>query len=292
MKCPAARIAPGIHRLRVDFAVTPDISRFVYVYLLEGRHIHCIDTGVHGAEELIAAYLRSLGRDVREIGSILLTHAHPDHMGAAHALHALSGATVYAARGEKDWIENIDAQFAQRPIPNFHTLVRHSARVEVCVGDGDSIALEDGLSLDVLETAGHSRESLSFYHAREQILFTGDAIPAAGDIPIFANAAQSLSSLRKLADLKPVRLFLAAWDEARDADQGREIIRAAISRIESMRACVGEILAEFPQAGPEQAVSLACERLGFGALARNPLLRTSLRTILNERKQPPAQRAP
>ena len=82
-----------------------------------------------------------------------MTHAHPDHIGSAAWFQEHTDCRIYASAGEKRWIENIDLQFQERPI-----------------------------SLEVIRTAGHSIEGLSFRLGKD--MFIGDAIPVLGDIPI------------------------------------------------------------------------------------------------------------
>ena len=57
---------------------------------------------------------------------------------------------------EKAWIENIDIQFKERPIPNFYTLVKESVQVEQTVKENDRFMLEDGITIKVVETPGPS----------------------------------------------------------------------------------------------------------------------------------------
>jgi len=68
-----------VHQIKIDFNVTEQISRFVYVYILESDSLYLIDSGVFGCEKQITDYLDSIGRNKAEIKGIFLTHAHPDH---------------------------------------------------------------------------------------------------------------------------------------------------------------------------------------------------------------------
>ncbi|MBC7644974.1 MAG: MBL fold metallo-hydrolase, partial [Thermoleophilia bacterium] len=57
-----------------------------------------IDTGIDvGAEQLWHAALAQIGATTAEISQIIVTHFHPDHIGAAATLAELSGAEVYAS---------------------------------------------------------------------------------------------------------------------------------------------------------------------------------------------------
>ena len=108
-----------------------------------------------------------------------MTHAHPDHIGSAAWFQEHTDCRIYASEGEKRWIENIDLQFQERPIPNFYALAGRSSRVDVVVQNGDIIELEPGLPLEVIRTAGHSIEGLSYRLGKD--MFIGDALPVLVD---------------------------------------------------------------------------------------------------------------
>ena len=151
-------MVPKIHPLTIDFYVTPAIKRYVIVYLIEGESCYLIDSGVDGAEETIEDYLHHIGRKLSDIKGIFLTHAHPDHIGSAAKLKEQTGCKVYASPGERPWIEDIQQQFEERPIPNFYTLVNRSVSVDTLLKDGDRVVLEPGLTIQAVGTPGHSRD--------------------------------------------------------------------------------------------------------------------------------------
>ena len=240
-------ICKGVHQLKINFHVTPDIERYVYVYILTGQYCYLIDTGVHDSEKMIEDYICELGYKIEDIRGIFLTHAHPDHMGGAFALQKKSGCPIYASIREKDWIENIHQQFIERPIPNFDKLLQNSVIVDKIIDKDIEIELEDCLSMKILSTPGHSSGSLS-YLVNQKILFSGDAILVKGYIPIYTNVKESIDSLNKVLSLQLVEYYCPAWDCVYDASTGRRKIREAIAVIDSIQECVEMVMKDFPDA--------------------------------------------
>ena len=113
--------------------------------------------------------------------AVFLTHAHPDHIGTAYYFREKYGAAVYASEGERAWIEDIDLQFAERPIPNFYLLAGRSVAVDYIVKEGDVVALSDRMSIQVIETPGHSVDEVSYRidDAKELIAQLEEAVAAA-----------------------------------------------------------------------------------------------------------------
>ena len=106
-----------VKQIKIDFNVTPEIKRFVYVYLITTK-TSCIlvDSGVYGSQEVIEKAITESGHRPEEVKAVFLTHAHPDHIGTAHYFREKYGAKIYAGEGERPWIEDIDRQFRERPI--------------------------------------------------------------------------------------------------------------------------------------------------------------------------------
>ena len=82
------KITPHIQAVRIPFEVpiAPGkiLDRFVYSYIVSGKEQIClIDSGVSGSEKLIFDALGKNGKNISAISQMILTHAHPDHIGAA-----------------------------------------------------------------------------------------------------------------------------------------------------------------------------------------------------------------
>lgn len=69
-------------------------------YLVQGKRPILVDTGAPGDADRIVAALRQAGVAPEELGLILLTHGHGDHVGAANELAALSGAPIALHRAD------------------------------------------------------------------------------------------------------------------------------------------------------------------------------------------------
>lgn len=276
------KITDGLHRLKISFKVTENIERFVYMYMIIGEKIHIIDTGVAGSETYISNYLAELGRYMKDIDNILLTHSHPDHIGSLQTVKELSKCTVYACDKERSWIEDIDIQFKERPIPNFYGLVNQSAQVDIAINDGDILKLESGITIKVLETNGHSQGSMSFYWIERQILFTGDSIPVIGEIPIFISVKDSVNSLKKLLAFREVDYYLSAWDNVFDNESGRENIEKSLAYLLLIEKTVKDILSQNTDISKEEAYVKLCDTLGLKHLFDNPLFRQSIYFTINE----------
>ncbi len=266
---------PIIHPIKLDFQVTPTVQRYVWLYLIEGQEgCYLIDAGVAGAETVVEARLHTLGRDLADLKGIFLTHAHPDHMGGAAALREKSGCTVYASAGEQPWIEDVDLQFRERPIPNFYTLAGHSVPVDQILTHGDRVSLEPGLILEVVGTPGHSADELSYRLPKARCIFTGDAIPVLGDIPIWVHREDARQSLLRLRDLPETDTFYPAWDVPYDRATALGKLSEAEQLMDALQAQVDRFRHR------EDLVQAVCDGMQTPHFLQNPLFRRTVEAML------------
>lgn len=78
--------------------------------------------------------------------------------------------------------------------------------------------MEDGIRIKAVSTKGHSHGSMS-YILNDEIVFTGDAIPVAGDLPIFTDYEQTVKSLDIIKALEGIKYYCPAWDDVYDKER-------------------------------------------------------------------------
>lgn len=264
-----------IHQIKIDFNVTPQISRYVYVYIIESTNLYMIDSGVAGCETQIEAFLHYIGRSIDELNGIFLTHAHPDHIGTAAYFKEKTGCKIYASEGERAWIEDIDMQYQERPIPNFYALAGKSVNVDVVVHDRDVLQLEDDIKIEVVSTPGHSADEVSYVIGSN--IFIGDAVPVKEDIPIYVSMEDSIKSINKIMTLPGITNFYPAWDckysnkeISLKCSQALEIISQLDNAVKSIK----------DYKNTEELTRKVCERIGNLSLMNNPLFMRTIKSHL------------
>ena len=272
------QVTKNIHALKIPFQipVSPDkkIDRFVYLYLIYTDRIWMIDAGVAAAEPVIIEYIEESGNSVRNIAGIILTHAHPDHIGSAKPLQEASGCMVAAHSAEQNWIEDVDLQARERPVPGFHTLVKGPVKVDRILKEGDVIDLGKGHGLEVIETPGHSKGSISLLLREQGILFCGDAVLLPGEMPIYEDAAASNASIRKLKQIRGINVLLSSWDDPREGNSAYDALDKGAGYLD----CIHEAVLKSPVTGSDDPMALCTgvlRELGLPASMANPLVARS-----------------
>lgn len=274
------QVTKHIHALRIPFKVpvTPELSldRFVYVYLIFGRQIYLIDSGVVGTGRLIFAYLEQQGRQPAEIAGLILTHAHPDHVGGAKSIKARANCPVYLHEAEVGWAEAPEQQFRERPVPGFHTLVEGPVAVAEALRDGDLLELEPDISLRVLHTPGHSPGSISLLVEGQATLLTGDALISPYDLPIYDDIATTVASVRRLQALEDINVLLSSWDEP---IAGATAIEPRMAGSLALLQRIHGVVCGLPGGREMEPLALcqaAVQELGLPPAAANPLVARGL----------------
>jgi hydroxyacylglutathione hydrolase len=164
-----------------------------------------VDTGQWCVPDVIESGLMAVGLDWKAVGSVIVTHKHPDHwIGLSGALERAAGAAVFAGA------EDIPHIASPRPI--------------VAVGAGDRV-----MELAIIPTPGHTPGHIAVHDEAAGVLVVGDAIaygPAGGFdvLPTSEDVPQTRASLSILAGLSfdtllpghGLPLVGGAWEELTD----------------------------------------------------------------------------
>lgn len=146
------------------------------VYCIEdGDGLTIIDASIGSAGNKILKQVEAMGRKASDIKRILITHAHPDHVGALPFLKEKTGAQVVASAIERPVIEG------KAPIPRAPGRLRppetryKGTPVDRELAEGEMLPEVMG-GLKALWTPGHAPGHLCFWQPEKRILFCGDVI--------------------------------------------------------------------------------------------------------------------
>jgi len=102
--------------------------------------------------------------------SIVITHAHIDHVAGAHKLRALTGAPVYMNARDRELLDALDWQARWLGVET-------PPRTEVDLEARDGTVLQLGKAdFQVMETPGHTQGSISLLIPQEKKLIAGDTL--------------------------------------------------------------------------------------------------------------------
>ena len=197
-----------------------------WVLVSEGDEVTLVDTGYPGDRDRVIASLARIGHEPADVAAVVLTHAHPDHLGSAEYFRRELSTRILAHEREA---ANADGSGIEQVSTS--AILRRAWRPDVLLWARDVLALKaerverlsyvDTFTDDVLEvpghpvpvhTPGHTSGHCALHLPERGVLVAGDAImtehavaPATGPqlLPDFFNRDTELarSSLRALSHL-------------------------------------------------------------------------------------------
>lgn len=196
----------------VQLTYLPKVFPVNCYFVKESDELTLIDTGIPANAKAIMDAAKWLGMPIK---SIVLTHAHSDHIGSLDKLKTwIPDVKVYiSARDSKLLRGDVTLEQGEVNTPIKGGVPRHVKTVpDVLLQDGDRIG-----SLTAIAAPGHTPGSMAFLDDRTGCLLAGDAFQTRGGIavagvikPTFPFPAlatwsleKSIATARKLCELKP-----------------------------------------------------------------------------------------
>lgn len=168
-----------------------------------------IDATIPGQTNAILNQTKPLGKPIKRI---LITHAHPDHVGSLPELKAATNAELILHELEKPVVEG------QIPVPRVppeelgwikirppHTVYKPTP-VDRTLSGGETLEIMGGLQ--AVFTPGHAPGHLAFWQPEKRLLFCGDVMfnLTKMGLPlrlVTVDMAEDKRSIQKLAKLDP-----------------------------------------------------------------------------------------
>jgi glyoxylase-like metal-dependent hydrolase (beta-lactamase superfamily II) len=176
-----SEVAPGIHRLG---------NELVNFFLVEDEGgLTLVDAGLSGFRGQLEDFLRGRGRTVAEIDAVVLTHAHPDHVGVAEFVRA-AGVPVHVHEADAEMARSAKAGKRERSLlpylrhgatwKTIAVLARAGGARPVRIAEVSTFAGDEPLDVPgrprPIHTPGHSNGHVAFHFADRGVLMTGDAM--------------------------------------------------------------------------------------------------------------------
>ena len=174
-------LAKGVHY----FPTGP----FNWYVIEDAGRLTLVDAGFPGHFAVFRDGVRSIGREVKDIEAVILTHAHADHMGFADRVAKVANAPVYIHKNDANasqavlqlpWFALLSnawrpfmAGVLGRAIANGVFSMAHISNPQP-FKDGDTLNVPG--RPQVIHTPGHTPGEVAFYLPQHRVLISGDAL--------------------------------------------------------------------------------------------------------------------
>jgi hydroxyacylglutathione hydrolase len=191
------------------FDLTDPYDCHAYLVVSRGEAV-LVDAGIGSGVEDLLANVAAAGVAPERLRALLLTHAHPDHSGAAAALRRrVPGLEVQASSEVAEWVRSGDEDAMSLARGKRAGLYPPEYRFDPCpevseLRDGQRLRV-GALELEAIATPGHSAGHLAFIAdgGERSTCFAGDLVFYGGQVSLESNWDCSLgdyaTSVERLA---------------------------------------------------------------------------------------------
>lgn len=194
---------------------------FANVYLIRrGEKLLVVDAGLPGEYEKVLRYIEKLGHLPEDVETIIVTHAHYDHVGSLKDLKDATGANIAAHKDEVPYLKG-EKTFRSEIEP---------VDVEIKLNDGDEVH-----GLKVIHSPGHTPGSICLLDLKTKALFVGDLVMEENgkleEIPhhYSLDPMKNREAIRRLLDIDFVHLLPSHGKPI--LNEGKEKVRELVERL-------------------------------------------------------------
>jgi hydroxyacylglutathione hydrolase len=213
-------VAPGIHQLC-------GFPKYGINWYLAGDVL--IDAGGKPDRKRILKQLSG-----RKVTAHALTHAHPDHQGASHAVCTELGIPFLVPEKDVAAAENPDLIGERQPNHWLPKLMQAmfagpGHAVDQTLHEGDEVG-----GFTVLDTPGHSAGHVVFWRESDRVLIAGDVVNTMHPftmkrgvrepLDVFTpDVAENRRSIKRIAELEPALLLVGHGPPVRDPQKLKDL---------------------------------------------------------------------
>jgi glyoxylase-like metal-dependent hydrolase (beta-lactamase superfamily II) len=224
---PAVQLASAVWR--IPTAPADLVNSFVLVD--DDGQATLVDAGTKRAPRRILSGLEYIGVAPSDVTRLLVTHAHPDHVGGLATMRGRTGGTVSVHERDAAYVREGKGPVLDRSRLGGRLLRRNSGCAPTPVEDEmvDGQVLDIAGGLRVVHTPGHTPGHVSLLHEPTGVLVTGDSIwnmrgRMTWSVPMFCtDFALSKQTAEVLGDLDYEVAAFTHGPEIRDG--AREAVR-------------------------------------------------------------------
>jgi len=182
------------------------------VFLLLGNTLTLVDTGFRGRVTQILKAARRLGYSPSDIGNIIVTHHHADHIGSLAMLKKITHAKGMVHPADAPYIDGrlpqpgpAGPRWLRRALaPLLRLWTTAPVIVDILVNDGDDLPMLGGIK--VLHTPGHTPGSICLFLPQERLVIAGDVLTNRFGLSLpsktyTVDIAQEIQSIQVVASL-------------------------------------------------------------------------------------------